>query len=36
MTKYEFQLDGVNFGALYLQTHKDFALDQHIKFVGLL
>jgi hypothetical protein len=28
-------VNGVNFEALYLQIHKDFALGQHIKFVEL-
>jgi hypothetical protein len=27
----EFQLIEVNFGALYLPIHKEFALGQHIK-----
>jgi hypothetical protein len=36
VTKSEIQCNGVNFGAMYLQTHKDFALGQRIKFVELL
>jgi hypothetical protein len=36
VTKSEIQCNGVNFGALYLQIHKDFALGQHITFVELL
>jgi hypothetical protein len=31
----EFQLIEVNFGALYLLIHKEFALGQHIKFEEL-
>jgi hypothetical protein len=33
--KSEFQWNGVNFEALFLQIHKDFDLGQHIKFVEL-
>jgi hypothetical protein len=33
--KSEFQLNKVNFGALYLSILKDFTLGQHIKFVEL-
>jgi hypothetical protein len=27
---------GVNFGALYLSIHKEFALGQHIKIIEIL
>jgi hypothetical protein len=33
--KSEFQYNEVNFGALYLEIYKDFALTQHIKFIEL-
>jgi hypothetical protein len=32
----EIQCNGVKFGALYLQIHKEIVLTQHTKFVELL